>query len=607
MVDLNIGLASSWGVVDGYRDIGGRWVTPEPEAVSGVLGAMGADSPEPPRSDMLVVRAGETPTIAGAAEIVTEDGAVLPVAGTLPGDLPTGYHTIRDLDRGTEARLIVSPGSCHLPAGLRDWGWAVQLYALRSRESWGMGDLADLRHVGRWSAELGARALVVNPLSAPLPLASQEASPYYASSRRFRNPLYIRVEEAPGAAGLGERLAPLAAAGRALNEHRLIDRDEVYRLKMRALEELFAAQAGSRELDQCHRALDHYRRTEGEGLEDYATFCALSEVHGAPWYEWPAGLRHPRAEGVRAFRAEHEPRVRFHEWLQWLLDRQLAAAAAEIGLVHDLPIGVQAGGADAWAWQEVFAPGVSVGAPPDPFNQLGQDWGVPPFDPWRLRAAGFEPFAQTLRAAFRHGMGLRLDHVMGLFRLYWIPLGSGPAHGVYVRYPHRELLDILALESERAGALVVGEDLGTVEDAVRDEMAGRRILSYRLLWFEDRPPSGYPPDSLAALTTHDLPTLAGIWDGTDPDPAVRARLQHCAGVDDGLLTADVAEAAYRALAHSPSRLLSATLEDAIGVHERPNRPGTTTEWPNWRLALPCGLEALRRHAGPARIAAALRR
>src|SRR5205807_1945673 len=187
---------------------------------------------------------------------------------------------------------------------------------------------------------------------------------------------------------------------------------------------------------------------EGRGLEDYATFCALSEVHGGPWRAWPAELRHPGSAAVRRFRAGHRPRVRFHEWLQWLLDRQLAAAAREIGLIHDLPIGVQADGADAWAWQDAFAEGVSVGAPPDPFNQAGQDWAVPPFDPWRLRAAGYEPFVRTLRAAFRHGAGLRVDHVMGLFRLFWIPAGCGPAEGAYVRYPFRDLLDILALESQ---------------------------------------------------------------------------------------------------------------------------------------------------------------
>jgi 4-alpha-glucanotransferase len=591
--------AAAWGVSPGYHDIAGTWMETSPDAARRVLAAMGAEGPEPPGSGPLVVRTGEAARLPGPAEVVTEDGAVLPAAAALPTDLPAGYHTLRPLDGAAERRLIVSPGRCHQAAGPA-WGWAAQLYAVRSRQSWGMGDLADLRELGRWSAGLGARTLVVNPLDAPLPLVPQEASPYYPSSRRFRSPLYIRIEEVPGAQALGERLASLAAAGRALNERRLIQRDAVHELKMRALEEVFAAFSGSPELDR-------FLEREGSELEDYATFCAITEVHGGPWRMWPEALRHPRAEAVRRFRSRHRPRVQFHTWLQWLMDRQLAAAAGEIGLIHDLPIGVQADGADAWAWQDVFADGVSVGAPPDPFNAAGQDWAVPPFDPWRLRAAGYEPFVRTLRAAFRHGAGLRVDHVMGLFRLYWIPVGCGPAEGVYVRYPYGDLLDILALESRRAGAFVVGEDLGTVEDVVRDEMAERHMLSYRLLWFEDRPPAEYRPESLAALTTHDLPTLAGIWEGSDPDGSVRERLRRHAAVGDDADTCAVSVAAHRALATSPSRLLSATLEDALCVSERPNKPGTTTEWPNWSLALPLTLEELRRDPRPARLAAALTR
>jgi 4-alpha-glucanotransferase len=600
LVEATIETPGAWGIAPGYNDIAGRWVPAEPDGVSGALAAMGADGAEPPGPGALVVREGDTRPVGGPAEVVTEDGAVLAISGTLPADLPAGYHSLHHLDLGTETPLIVSPGTCRLPPDLRGWGWAAQLYAVRSRQSWGMGDLADLRDLARWSTVLGAAHLLVNPLDASLPLVPQEPSPYYPSSRRFRNPLYIRVEEAPGAAMLTERLAPLAAAGRALNADRLIERDQVHRLKMEALEELFAAFVGDPEFDG-------YRDEQGQGLEDYSTFCALSEVHGAPWQEWPAELRHPRSETVRRFRADRARRARFHEWLQWVMDRQLAAAAGEIGLVHDLPVGVQPHGADAWAWQDVFAGGVSVGAPPDPFNQDGQDWAVAPFDPWRLRSAAYRPFVETLRAAFRHGAALRIDHVMGLFRLFWVPAGSGPAHGVYVRYPHRDMLDVLALESERAGAFVVGEDLGTVEDAVRDELAARRILSYRLLWFEDRPPAEYRADSLAALTTHDLPTLAGIWEGSDPDQSVLERLRRHAGVRDGRPTCEVAEAAHRALAGSPSRLLAAMLEDALGVAERPNKPGTTTEWPNWRLALPIGLEELREDPRAARLADAMRR
>jgi 4-alpha-glucanotransferase len=264
-------------------------------------------------------------------------------------------------------------------------------------------------------------------------------------------------------------------------------------------------------------------------------------------------------------------------------------------------------GADTWLWQDQVAHAMRVGAPPDPFNAAGQDWGLPPFDPWRLRAAAYDPFIQTIRAAFRHGAGLRIDHVMGLFRLFWIPAGTGPAHGVYVQYPFGDLLDILALESWRARSFVIGEDLGTVEDRVREEMAARRVMAYHLLWFEDRPPETYRLDSMAALTTHDLPTLSGVWEGSDSDPAVRERLRRFTSAGDETATEVVAEAAHRVLASAPSRLVTATLEDALGVAERPNRPGTTTEWPNWSLALPVPLEVLKTDPRPARLAEALRR
>ena len=599
-MDVSAAWAAAWGITPGYRDTTDRWVPAQPEAVLQVLAAMGADQPSPPPAPVRIVRTGEKVRLDGPAEVVTEDGAVLAVSSTLRSDLPPGYHRLRHLDRGSEERLIVTPRRCHLPADRRAWGWAAQLYAVRSRVSWGLGDLADLRDLGRWAAGLGARALMVNPTDAPLPVLPQEPSPYCPSSRRFRSPLYIRIEEVPGAAALGAYLEPLAVAGRALNARPLIDRDAVYELKMRALEALFANFADSPEFER-------YRWSSGVELEDYATFCALCERHGSPWHAWAAELRHPTSGAVRRFREAHSQRVRFHQWLQWLLDCQLAAAAREIGLVQDLPIGARADGADAWAWPDAFVSGVTVGAPPDSFNRAGQDWIVPPLDPWHLRAACYEPFICTLRAALRHGAGLRVDHITGLFRLYWIPAGVGPAGGVYVRYPYDDLLDILALESQRAGAFVIGEDLGTVEAMVRGEMAARHILSYRLLYFEDRPPAKYPALSLAAMTTHDLPTLAGIWEGSDPDSGIRERLRRHIGVDDETPTSEVVLAAHRTLASSPSRLVIATLEDALLVAERPNKPGATSDWPNWSLALPLNLEGLQTDPRPASLAATLQR
>jgi 4-alpha-glucanotransferase len=310
-------------------------------------------------------------------------------------------------------------------------------------------------------------------------------------------------------------------------------------------------------------------------------------------------------------------------WLQWLLDVQLErAGAGGAAIVHDFAVGVDPGGADAWLWNDVIVGEMAVGAPPDEFNTRGQDWGVPPFDPWKLRAAGYRPFIETIRSILRHAGGIRLDHVMGLFRLFWLPRGTSPTKGTYVRYPAHDLLDIVALESHRAGAYVVGEDLGTVEDWVRHELWERDVLSYRLLWFEREPPERWPVKALAAVTTHDLPTIAGLWTGSDLEAqravgahpneeavaATRAHLQEVSGVSSPEAPVEeVVAGAHRALGRAACLLVTASLEDALGVEERPNMPGTVDEWPNWSIALPLPLEELERHAGPQGVVDALRR
>ncbi len=510
----------------------------------------------------------------------------------------------------------MSPGRCWLPDGFRRWGWAAQLYATRSAASWGMGDLADLRRLGEWSARQGAGVALINPLHAGLPVGAQQPSPYFASSRAFRNPLYLRIEEVPGAQELAG-LAELAAAGRALNSDRRIDRDAVWELKSAALEEIFLGHASDGDFER-------YLAEQGHGLRQYATFCALSEWHGLPWGKWPAEVRHPDGSGIGRFSASEAGarRIRYHSWLQWLVDQQLQAAGQTIGLVQDLAIGADAGGADAWRWQDCTALGVRVGAPPDEFNVAGQDWGLPPFDPWKLRAAGYQPFIELVRAGLRDAGGLRFDHVMGLFRLFWIPAGGSPRDGTYVRYPASDLLDILALESHRAGAFIVGEDLGTVEEATRIELEARQILSYRLLYFEPTPPGNgeWRRRAMAAATTHDLPTIAGLWTGSDAqarrdlgltineeaEAGLRAKVKAWTGADDNLPPAQVVDRVYRLLGDAPCALVTATLDDALTVEERPNVPGTVDEWPNWRLALPAPLEDLE-HAPLAQSIAALRR
>jgi 4-alpha-glucanotransferase len=606
-----------WGIEDGYWDVAGAWHDTAPSTARALRVAMGglADVADPPPASrpVWIVQHGTDPSIERPADLVLEDGTHVLAIDRLPPDLPLGYHDLHPNDGGPVTRLIVTPDRCHLPDDLRAWGWAVQLYTTRSADSWGIGDFADLRTLAHWSCDVGAGVLAVNPFHAPQPLPVQEPSPYFPSSRRFVNPLYLRIEEVDGFDNADATLADAAAAGRALNDDEHIDRDAVHALKLTALAHLYSSFTDDPRFDT-------YVRDMGNALRQYALYCVLAEHHGAGWREWPSALRRPDSPGVERFAAASADRVRFHMWVQWLLDEQLGSAASVIDLVGDLAVGVDPDGADAWVWQDVLAPGVRVGAPPDEFNQRGQNWGSPPFVPWRLRASGYEPLAATLRGALRHAQVLRIDHVMGLFRLFWIPEGGEPSDGAYVRYPATELLDIVALESARAGAVIVGEDLGTVEDEVRARLYQRAVLSYRLVWFEADEPTAFPEQSLAAVTTHDLPTIAGVWTGADeeeqraigldPPPGaaeqLRARLVALTGLDPASARVDeVALATYAALGRAPSRLVTPTLEDALGVTERPNLPGTTTERDNWSQALPSTIEELVTDPTVLRIAARL--
>lgn len=586
---------SAWGIQTTYRNYRDEPRVAPFGTVARILDVMEATPSGPPPPPVRVVRTGETPNFDDAVLLTLEDGSSVSLTGEWPPEIPLGYHDVTHRD-GRTTRLIVAPPECALPE-LGIWGWAVQLYSLRSRNSWGIGDLGDLGKLGAWARRHGAGMLLLNPLHAPEPGEPQQPSPYYPSSRRFRSPLYLRIEDLPGAAAVDIEIA--AQAGRALNESPLVDRDAVIRTKMEALERIWAQWTTSPEFDA-------YVARQGDALEDFATYMSIHEGHDGGPSQWPPELAHPDSPGVAHWRAEHADRVQFHKWVQWLLDEQLEKAGREIGLVHDLAIGVDPHGADAWLWQDYFARGMRVGAPPDEFNAHGQDWGLPPFDPWKLRAAAYEPFIATIRASLAHGAGVRIDHVMGLFRLFWLPEGLSPADGTYVRYPHDDLLGIVALESARAGAYVIGEDLGTVEPMVRAGMAARKMLSYRLAWFEEGPAESYPELALAAISNHDLPTVAGVWTGTDlaeqqdlgldPDPlaaeGLRLRLEKLPGVSAEADSSTVTRAAYLDLAAAPSAVVAATLEDALGVERRPNLPGTLDERPNWRMRLPLTLEQL---------------
>ncbi len=546
----------------------------------------------------------------------------------LPDDLPLGYHRVRLRSESDEASaaLIVTPAWLGVPERLgarRIWGLATQLYSVRSKQSWGIGDLADLVDLAVWSASLhGAGYVLVNPLHAAEPTSPIEPSPYLPTSRRFVNPLYLRVEAIP-------EFAQLAKRGRAqrlrdgIQKHAAardaIDRDSAWAAKREALELVYAVpRTAGREL-----AFAAYRAREGAALDDFAAWCALAEKHGSDWRRWPKAVRHPNADGVAKFVEKHSATVDFHRWLQWQLDEQLAAAQTRarsagmpLGIVHDLAVGVHPSGADSWAMQDTLALGVSAGAPPDEFNQLGQDWSQPPWRPDRLDEQEYRPFRALIRSVLRHAGGVRIDHIIGLFRLWWIPQGELPTQGTYVRYDHEAMIGIVALEAYRAGALVVGEDLGTVQPWVRDYLRARGVLGTSILWFElDRDGSGGPLPAdrwreycLSSVTTHDLPPTAGYLANE------HVRLRDSLGlltrpVDQELAAAEKERAAWLAelrrvgllskhadeeqtilalysyLGRTPSRLLGLALTDAVGDKRTQNQPGTTDEYPNWRVPL----------------------
>ena len=546
-----------------------------------------------------------------------------------PADLPLGYHSLRARSDGTEAtsHLIVTPRWLGLPPWAeksRQWGFATQLYSLRSSGSWGLGDLTDLADLAVWStSELGADYVLVNPLHAAEPLAPVQPSPYLPSSRRFFNPIYLRVERIPEYAALPqhERDAVDQLAGQLrpwLTSQDAVDRDAAWTAKRAALRMVHAApRSAGRELDYTA-----YRRREGTALTDFATWNVLAEDHGNDAREWPQEYRRHDSPAVAAYARDHADRVDFECWLQWAVDEQLQLAQAKargagmaLGVMHDLAVGVHPGGADAWRHQDVYAQGVQVGAPPDPYNQLGQDWSQPPWRPDRLAELGYRPFRDLIGAVLRHAGGVRVDHILGLFRLWWIPVGGPPSQGTYVRYDPVALVGVLALEAQRAGAVVVGEDLGVVPPEARDLLASRGVLGTSVLWFErdgegrPLPPEHWREWCLASVTTHDFPPTAGYLVGD------HVRLQHRLGIlegdlDDelaaaradvdalldavrrrGLLpegeptTDEVVRALHRYLALTPARLVCVALTDAVGDRRTQNQPGTTEEYPNWRVPL----------------------
>jgi 4-alpha-glucanotransferase len=656
-------LAARHGVDVTYQPEPGRVVRVPDESVVAVLAALGVDASSPGAvKDALdrherrlasrllpvctVVREGEEPRLATPAgagatiEVETEDGAVVPVSA----GLPLGRHTAhaRRGSHSAAAPLIVTPRRAPGLTG-RSWGFMAQLYSVLSTRSWGMGDLGDLADLAAWSGRaLGAGFLQINPLHAaarPAPDApgnpGSDPSPYRPSSRRFPDPVYLRVEDVPEYAFLppedrrrADELAGRAAELRARvlraagpgEPPGMIDRDAVWALKRAALELVHRVPLSpGRRAAYCD-----YLAEQGQSLDDHATWCALAERHGTDWRTWPTGLRDPRGPQVARARTENLDLVDFHCWLTWLTDTQLAAAqraavdaGMAVGIVHDLAVGAHPEGSDAWALQDVLATGMSVGAPPDAFNARGQDWGLPPWRPDALAATGYAPYRDLLRGPLRSAGALRMDHVMGLFRLWWVPQGRPPTEGVYVRYDADAMLGVLALEAHRHGTVVIGEDLGTVGPGVRERLTDRGILGTSVLWFERAyedggaplPPEAWRADCLATVTTHDLPSTAARLTGEHvalrhdlgllTRPLAEAQAEDATEVAEwlallgrlGLLpggTTDeeaVVRAIHRFLLRTPAKLVGVWLPDTVGDRRPQNLPGTSDEYPNWRLPI----------------------
>ena len=596
-------------------------------------------------------------------------------AMALPGGLPLGYHRLEVEADGINARadLIVAPDRCHLPAelgpGSRNWGLSCQLYGLRSERNWGIGDFTDLAMLARAAGRCKASVVGINPLHALFAAEPRHVSPYSPSSRSQLNYLYIDVTAVPGFAE-DEAIRELiggqwfGATHWAARSAELIDYGAVAACKRSVLEALFR-RFQSFELgvngtatSTAGRAFRDFQKSAGQSLSDFAVFEALHEHHlrekrQFSWHSWPAPMRNPRSPEVAAFAAAHRDRVEFFQFLQWEADRQLAAASRvareagiPIGLYRDLAVGADPNGAEAWADQELVAPGASIGAPPDALSRRGQNWGLAPVNPLVLRHQGFAPFIASLRANMRHAGILRIDHVMSLNQLYWIPKGMEANAGAYVNYPFKELIRLVALESWRHGCAVVGEDLGTVPEGFRDAMRSANVLSYRIFVFERKndgtfvPPARYPALAAASAATHDIATLRGFWVGADivwrqslglyPDQhahkaevAERHRDRHLmldALVREGLIaparigeflpegeqpvyTTELRDAILAYLARSRARLMLVQLEDVLSEVEQANLPGTTDEHPNWRRRSSRSLEEINRSALPRRVAA----
>jgi 4-alpha-glucanotransferase len=606
MADRLEQLARRFGIAEGYVSEGGEWVTTPPETKAKVLAAMGVDAEG--NGESPVVDESELPRL-------DDDASSLSKSAFWPSFL---------VDQ-------------------RVWGLAIQLYALRSSRNWGIGDFEDLARLTEIAAAFGADFIGVSPLHALFLADPSRVSPYSPSSRVFLNPLLIAPDRVSGFEELAQRDA-LSAELAALRAPELIDYPAVHQVKLRALEALFDRFVTTDDAP-AKEAFTRFRQEQGAALKTHALYEALAEHFVAEgssvsWTTWPRPYQDPSSLRVRDFARAAKRRIRFHIWLQWIADSQLAeaqrrakAAGMRIGLYLDLAVGISPDGSRSWSDGPAISRQARIGCPPDPFSACGQDWGLVPFSPIGLAEQRFEPFRALLRASMGHAGALRLDHAMGLQRLYWIPEGSTAREGAYVRYPFRELLEELAEESWIFRTLVIGEDLGTVPAGFSDTIVRAGLLSYQVLYFTARdggllPPQAYRREALVCASTHDLPTLKGWWLGndiawrlkthraTEAEAVIqrvdRERDRHLlvqALVDAQLpslraagnehhkeMPDEVLIAIHCFLARTPCRLFAVQLDDALGITEQTNLPGTVDEHPNWRRKTPVPIEELERHA-----------
>lgn len=694
-------LADHFGIARDFWDWKGRYVEIKSETIIRALAAFDVDASTPENCDAALARIEEErwlqvlpPVVvmeegqgthinvhvaAGSSvevHIQLEQGGTRPtwqvdnfapdreVAGQWRGeatfwlgnDLPLGYHRLVASTDGVQylATFIVTPRFVGFPARMRDtrvWGYGTQLYSITSERSWGVGDLVDLADLITWSGtKQFADYVLINPLHLAQVECPMEPSPYLPASRRFINPLYIRPEAI-------EEYVELSAADRKYIEvlritardagerSGAVERDAVWKRRMLALKRLYAA--GLRPARQL--AFEDFVRREGEGLRLLTLWSALSIEFGQSWRSWPEEYQDPSSRECAIYAEQHADELRFWAWLQWVAQEQVSAAqrvaedvGMRVGIVSDLAVGVHRDSAETWMMADVFAQGVSVGAPPDAYNQTGQDWGQPPWRPDRLAQLAYAPFRAMVRAALRRVGGVRVDHILGLFRLWWVPDGMSPRDGTYVRYDHEAMVGILALEATRAQALVIGEDLGTVEPWVRDYLARRGLLGTSVLWFEYGYDGG-PLDAehwreycMASVTTHDLPPTIGYLAGDHVrlrhelgllteslDEELKFAANEQAGwvnklIETRVLEADLAGdpvevmlAMHRYLGRTPSKVLLASLTDAVGERRMQNQPGTIDEYPNWRVPLadgsgqPIPLESIYSSPLAARLAAVM--